>query len=268
MSIEQHVQADPSQSPMVGSEASLPDSGADAATEQEQFRADYAESVRVIFKESSQHEIYYKTLCLVQDESNEETLCQSILALPEMKLHLRPPRFYLDVLHSCGSLRRVPVSDGDADAQPDASADIDGVASDLPSDAVDSAASETPQTEQPADPSDEDVDEAGMPQHFEWFLTAVGSRLIDDLSPVIRLDNLLNEQKDVEPIYLELLDYCKTPRKRTEIETYLDDRQTMERLGVAASYFLDCLEQNGGLIWEGGWKTTPDGEVCLKQRSK
>lgn len=241
---------------------------ADAHGAADEFKESYARSMQMIFAEYSQHEIYYKTLKLVAQESNETALSQLILNLPEMKIHLRSPRFYLDALYACGALDRTPLGQPSADACEDQSgcgnvelSSSRVAASESDADVDGATGNETGER----DPLVDGVDENGMPIRFNWYLSVVGSALIDNLSPVTRLQSLLAEDPQAEPIYQSILAYCQKPRSRADVETHLTDAHKLDGFDVFTSFFLDRLEQNGGLVWDEGWVTTQEGEECLAQ---
>lgn len=283
--IEQTQQARIEEMPAGKTDCLPPQRAAEQASDVDRFGEDYARSMKVIFREHSQHEIYFKTLKLVGTTGNEDELDDAILALPEMSVHLRPPRFYLDALYACGSLDRSPVIDGEnpcaedravGDAKLSSPSGVAGSASDdfpavppadaMSADAAEADATETDAADGKADPEISAAQQ--LPQRYEWYLTAVGAQLLDDLAPELRLHDLLAEDPQALPIYTTILNLCVTPQNRQTIETALNDQKLMEDMGVFTSYFLDRLEQNGGLIWDGGWKTTPEGEVCLEQQGK
>jgi len=197
-----------------------------------------------------------------------------------MRVSLRTPRFYLDGLFETGALRREPLEDEAGDDPAADTSEVDGMADeDLEdetvaggtSDPEDGAAGDVTPAQDGADAADAAAPAAPRPitiEHYRWYPTEVGEQLVADLSPSIRLSALIAEDEQAWPIYREVLEFCRTPRKRTEIEQRLDGMQLLEGLGVLTSFFLDRLEQNGGLVWDAGWVTTPEGDTVLQSRKK
>lgn len=190
----------------------------------------YLQTMALLGAEVGHREIFYKTLTFVEKTSDEVSLSEAIGALPEMKINLRTPCFYLTALYESGALTRKAVSYSSFENQA---------------------------------PLQEAVQDESEPTAYTWHLTSVGARITDEFSPLHRIEALFEKETPCKPIYLAILDYCSTPRKRTDIETMLKKENISIMSGAATSYFLDRLEQCGGLVWDGLWKTTKGGTVCL-----
>lgn len=210
------------------------------------FSDAYRRCSELIFKEPSQTEIYYRTLDLCQSAHDEQKLNDAILSFPEMNVHLRSPRFYLDELYESGALERIPVSeDPDADEWVDDDSEDEGV-------------------EGQDDVSDADAHAYEMPRMYEWYVSDVGAQVLRDISPTERLQRLFSEQSDIAEIYQSILDFCIDAKTRQEVESFVHTIDLAKGLDVMTSFFLDQLEKNGGLVWDGGWKTTSEGKVFAK----
>lgn len=196
----------------------------EVASAQAAFARDYKRSSEVMFAEYAQHEIFYNVLCMVSDESDEASLDKGIAALPQMRVALRTPRYYLDALAESGALRREPAREEGDPQEGDIPAEADTAATKAANMGV---------------------------AHYRWYVTEVGEHLIADLSPTLRLMDLVARDEQAWPIYREMLGYCEAPRKRTEVEEHLQGKGLMDNRGVFTSFFLDKLEQNGGLVWDG-----------------
>ena len=168
-------------------------------SEAERFEHDYARSSKAVFTEYAQHEIFYNVLKLVDAQSDEKELMSQIKALPQMKLSLRSPRWYLNALCEAGALSREPLEDESTDGKSETATSTQG---------------------------------AVTIKHYRWFITPVGSQLLIDLAPSARLHALIGEDPKAWPIYQLILDFCENPRTRTDIEKHLDASGLVEGLGV------------------------------------
>lgn len=69
--------------------------------------------------------------------------------------------------------------------------------------------------------------------------------------------------------FVRLLDFCRTPRKLADINQLLADdpalapSQRTAGQKLHACYFIDRLEEAGGLVWDGSWVTTDAGKRAL-----
>ena len=102
-------------------------------------------------------------------------------------------------------------------------------------------------------------------EEVRWQTTAAGKKVIEREAPDRRLRELLDEQPRYRDIYLQVLRFCQTPRTRPEVESLLQDNPVMEKPKVYASFFLQNLEEKGGLEWvDSRWQTTEAGEGVLE----
>lgn len=191
-------------------------------------RQRYERSVAVMQAEVGHRIVFYKVLKLVGEHTDEDDLIPAIAALPEMHLDLRTPRFYLDALYDAGALDRETLV-----CQED-----DSFAAPMPT------------------------------NRFRWAVNEIGNRVLDDLSPTCRLHALHRADADLADAYDAVLSFCGTPRARRDVEKMLKERGLICDLNIAASYYLDRLEEAGGLVWGKGWKTTEEGEAYLEEREK
>ena len=92
------------------------------------------------------------------------------------------------------------------------------------------------------------------------------------------LADLVAERRTLAAIYkvperratfVRLLDFCRTPRKLADINQLLADdpalapSQRTAGQKLHACYFIDRLEEAGGLVWDGSWVTTDAGKRAL-----
>ena len=65
------------------------------------------------------------------------------------------------------------------------------------------------------------------------------------------------------PVFVELLQFCKSTQSKQAIEAKLKDNPLTYNPRVFPGFFLDRLERSGALRWDGGWKTTEAGADWL-----
>mgnify|MGYP000975947736 CR=1 FL=1 len=80
-----------------------------------------------------------------------------------------------------------------------------------------------------------------------WQTTKQGLELITEEDSNTRLMNLLENEKSMQELYMLILNICKTPRTRKEIETAVQPLITEEHHDISPAY------------WEGKWHTTERG---------
>jgi hypothetical protein len=95
----------------------------------------------------------------------------------------------------------------------------------------------------------------------KWRTTLAGARAIDQFSRGLPLQHLLSTQPEYRQVYVEILKFCSQPRKRAEIEESLAGNITIQSSRLHPAYFIQELENHGGLEWSGQhWRTTPTAE--------
>jgi hypothetical protein len=97
-----------------------------------------------------------------------------------------------------------------------------------------------------------------------WQTTSAGAEALEQFSQDLLLHQLLSKQSEYRDVFLEILNFCKQPRNREEIEGVLAGNEILKREQILPAYFISELEKNGGLEWvEKRWHTTPDGKGVL-----
>ena len=113
----------------------------------------------------------------------------------------------------------------------------------------------------------EQVPSAGDPKAADgtkWQTTEAAKRVVEREAPRKRLRQLLAEQPKYRDIYLQVLRFCQTPRRRDEIDELLHGNPAMEQPRVFATFFVQNLEEKGGLEWVNRrWQTTEAGKGML-----
>lgn len=104
-----------------------------------------------------------------------------------------------------------------------------------------------------------------------------GTRLLDELNPRTRAEELLLENPDFAAAYAAVMELCVGEGvSKTRVEALLRaDPQALridERTGletIAPVFYLTNLEDRGALEWSGGlWKTTEAGAAALAKWSE
>ncbi|MBM4467201.1 MAG: response regulator transcription factor [Chloroflexi bacterium] len=96
-----------------------------------------------------------------------------------------------------------------------------------------------------------------------WQTTEAGKRVAAREALAKRLLELLAQEPVYQDIYMQVLRFCQTPRARAEIEELLEGNPVMEKPKVYPTFFIQGLEEAGGLEWVGKWQTTEAGKGVL-----
>jgi hypothetical protein len=107
---------------------------------------------------------------------------------------------------------------------------------------------------------------------IDYETTPAGIAVCDDLTPAARLEGLFAMQPARTDTYREVLEFCRTPRTRQELEELLDGREilTLDAPGdrpLKPSVFVDKLERSGVLVWRGKWVTSESGKAYLDEHA-
>ena len=97
-------------------------------------------------------------------------------------------------------------------------------------------------------------------QEETWRTTPIGRRFVAVESPAKKIAALFAAELTCQEIFKHVLGFCRTPRSRNEIEDWLDSNPRLEELRVRPTFFIERLEDAGGLEWlDKHWCTTPAG---------
>ena len=107
---------------------------------------------------------------------------------------------------------------------------------------------------------------------YAFRTTEAGRVVYDEMSPERRLEDLLQHIPGRSATYCEVLEFCQEPRAFKEIDALLRDRDIlragslnpMTKIPLQPSVFVDNLERNGGIVWDGAWKITEGGRKYLE----
>ncbi|MCJ7567470.1 MAG: hypothetical protein MUO58_08010 [Anaerolineales bacterium] len=101
-------------------------------------------------------------------------------------------------------------------------------------------------------------------QEGKWETTEAGNQVAAQEMPTKKIQKLLFEETDLREIFLDVIDFCTTPRTLQEIKEEFKGRSILDERNVHPTYFIHTLEEFGGLVWEEKrWRTTDAGKGVL-----
>ena len=103
---------------------------------------------------------------------------------------------------------------------------------------------------------------------YAFRITDVGNEILQQFSPIDAMRELLNEGAHRRSIYLDILEFACEPRGVSDIDRLLRDNEDFaavkaQNANMAPTVFLDRLASVGGLVYDGGWRTTQEGKELL-----
>ncbi|MEI3232069.1 MAG: hypothetical protein V8S24_13075 [Gordonibacter pamelaeae] len=99
--------------------------------------------------------------------------------------------------------------------------------------------------------------------------TPAGHAAVALLDPERRIAACVNAGPARRDAFVRLLEHCREPRSLDSVKQLLDEHPALEptaRSGgqrLHAVYFIDRLNEVGGLVWDGSWVTTEAGKRFL-----
>lgn len=208
------------------------------------FESRVAQVLDIVYRHPRHRELYYKTLAFAREERDLDAAEQFIEAQPEYASALQTSSVLVDVLIKEGGLAYY-----EYDAQ----------------------------GERLTDERIRDLEACGASEDDLFDLVArrtvvttpAGSAAADLVDPVKRVRAYATNVPARTHVYRTLLDFCTTPRSLEEINALLADdpalkpsaRTAHQRLH--ASYFIDRMNEAGGLVWRNGWVMTEAGRTLL-----
>jgi hypothetical protein len=107
--------------------------------------------------------------------------------------------------------------------------------------------------------------EEGEEEEERWQTTEAGRKVAEMEAPAKRLLELISKESVYSEAYMQVLSFCQTPRTRAEIEELLQGNPVMEKPKVYPTFFIQGLEEAGGLEWaDKHWRTTEAGKSVLE----
>ena len=118
--------------------------------------------------------------------------------------------------------------------------------------------------------TDDEIDDLVLTYAFKT--TDVGRAVYDEMRPQKRLNKLFNAFPKRVQAYRDVLEFCKQPRSFKDIDNLLagsdvlksGSLNTATNVPLQPSVFIDQLERNGGLVWDGSWNITAEGRRLLE----
>ena len=90
----------------------------------------------------------------------------------------------------------------------------------------------------------------------KWQTTDIGKKVAEMETPRKRLLELVSKEPGYSGFYMQILRFCETPRTSVEIEDMFRGNTAMEQTRVHPTFFIQRLEDSGGLEWvDKKWRT-------------
>ena len=203
-----------------------------------------ARVVECLFNHPRHRELLYKALVHCQTERTEHAAEEFLARQPEAAQALQTPYTLLRNLAAAGGVTVI-------------AHDAQGLALD-----------ETRCEQLRAEGLDDDA-LADLVAERRVLTTPAGCAACELLAPEHRTLAAIYKVPERRATFVRLLDFCRTPRKLADINQLLADdpalapSQRTAGQKLHACYFIDRLEEAGGLAWDGSWVTTDAGKRAL-----
>lgn len=98
-----------------------------------------------------------------------------------------------------------------------------------------------------------------------WKTTPEGRDLAAGQDPAQALQRLLESEEEYRAVYVDILARCATEggMAMKTLDREFKNHPHLQEPRRYASYFIDRLEEAGGVAWTGSWETTPAGHALL-----
>ena len=203
-----------------------------------------ARVVECLFNHPRHRELLYKALVHCQTERTEHAAEEFLARQPEAAQALQTPYTLLRNLAAAGGVTVI-------------AHDAQGLALD-----------ETRCEQLRAEGLDDDA-LADLVAERRVLTTPAGCAACELLAPEHRTLAAIYKVPERRATFVRLLDFCRTPPKLADINQLLADdpalapSQRTAGQKLHACYFIDRLEEAGGLVWDGSWVTTDAGKRAL-----
>ena len=203
-----------------------------------------ARVVECLFNHPRHRELLYKALVHCQTERTEHAAEEFLARQPEAAQALQTPYTLLRNLAAAGGVTVI-------------AHDAQGLALD-----------ETRCEQLRAEGLDDDA-LADLVAERRVLTTPAGCAACELLAPAHRTLAAIYKVPERRATFVRLLDFRRTPRKLADINQLLADdpalapSQRTAGQKLHACYFIDRLEEAGGLVWDGSWVTTDAGKRAL-----
>jgi hypothetical protein len=99
-----------------------------------------------------------------------------------------------------------------------------------------------------------------------WLTTPHAHQYLEEQTPQPALTQLLEDEPDLMPLFLRILEFCaEQGRTASELASLVDDDPLVQNPRRMSGYFVAGLEDTKALSWEGVWATTALGLAALGQ---
>lgn len=122
------------------------------------------------------------------------------------------------------------------------------------------------------EPQLEEVEENGRtylrptpPPEALWQATPEALEALADNDPFDALLSILDEQEAYLGVFREILGMCDSDGSSiNQIKQQVNSNPALEYPKKSAQFFMDYLDRNGAIVWEGAWKLTDVGRRLLE----
>jgi hypothetical protein len=117
--------------------------------------------------------------------------------------------------------------------------------------------------------SEDEIDD--LVADFAFKTNDLGKALLEEFSPADRLDDLLAQVPKRRDTYLEVLEFLCEKRSYAQVDELLRGREILETgpsesdRPMQPSVFIDKLAAVGGIVYDEGWQTSPEGKEYLER---
>lgn len=269
--------------PLSVADESVPETAGASLVEQSRSGAVTEQSVAslvdCVYRHPRHREIYYQMLQYCVTERTVEEVEEAVEGLPAYRSALQSASTLIGVMLDAGGLIYTEYdAEGavidDARVEEVRRATLEQRAS-VAGSVLSSADSALADAEYKAQALalDNAIDDAlyGLVEKRTLRVTETGAAVVRLLDPVKRVTSYATSRPERAPLYRKLLEFCLVPRTLEEIKGLLDGDPALAptehsgRQALHASYFIDRMNESGGLQWDGGWVTTSAGRSCLNE---
>lgn len=207
--------------------------------EEEPFEVRLANLERAVVRQPLHRELLYKTLAFCEIRRTLREVEEEISTYPEFRHAVQDQYHLARVLEEAGGLKRIELDESGEEVLPERKEGL----------------------------SEDEVDDLVCDVCFET--TDLGREFVTLHSPKARLEELLGLVPARRSTYVEVLEFCETPRSYDDVKALLDGREILHvgsdgtAQPIQPSVFLDKLERAGAVVWEGGWQLTEGGRAYL-----
>jgi predicted transcriptional regulator len=98
-----------------------------------------------------------------------------------------------------------------------------------------------------------------------WQTTPEGAAALEEHDPLSTLLRVVDDRKKYMSVYLEILEMCEGDGASIgEVRRQVNTNPALGYPRKSAQLFMDDLERNDAIEWEGAWKTTEVGQRLLE----